>query len=119
MFTLHQKEQSTVAVLDDNDYRMTSVQDALDLLGAVTPLETNKLVLYGHQLPDNFFQLSSGVAGEILQKYTTYHLLVAIVEDTRSYNSSSLQDFVRESNRGTTTFFYPTLEEALEKLHHL
>ena len=64
----------------------------------------------------SFFVLSTGVAGEILQKFINYRFKAAIYGDYTGYTSKPLQDFIRESNRGRDFFFVSTQEAALQKL---
>lgn len=54
------------------------------------------------RLAPEFFRLSTGLAGEVLQKFVTYGYQVAIVGDIAAHvaTSSALRDFVRESNAG-------------------
>ena len=65
---------------------------------------------------EEFFILSSGIAGEILQKFVNYHIKAAIYGDYSHYTSKPLQDFIRESNREKKVCFAGTQEEALERL---
>jgi hypothetical protein len=65
---------------------------------------------------EDFFKLSTGIAGEILQKFVNYNAKVAIVGDYSGYTSKPLHDFIYESNKGTAVFFIGTQDEALEKL---
>ncbi|HEY3951396.1 DUF4180 domain-containing protein [Phenylobacterium sp.] len=59
------------------------------------------------RLGPDFLRLSSGVAGEVLQKLVNYRFQVAILGDTAQAQAASgpLRDFVRESNRGRTVWF--------------
>ncbi len=70
------------------------------------------------RLGDDFFRLSSGIAGEIVQKFVNYHLRLAIVGDIAGYvdESPALRDFVRESNRGDQIWFVNNLEELDQRL---
>jgi hypothetical protein len=65
------------------------------------------VVLPTERLGARFFDLSTGVAGEIVQKFVTYGCRVAIVGDVSAYaaKSGALRDFVRESNRGAHVWF--------------
>lgn len=58
-------------------------------------------------LEDEFFQLRTGIAGAILQKFATYRMRLAIIGDISRYveDSSALRDFVYESNRGDQVWF--------------
>jgi len=64
------------------------------------------------RLDEAFFQLRTRVAGEIVQKFVTYHMGLAIVGDISRHteDSRALRDFVRECNRGTQTWFVPDLD---------
>lgn len=65
---------------------------------------------------EEFFVLSSGMVGEILQKFINYHVRVAIYGDYSQYTSKPLKDFIYESNNGKNFFFVSTREEAIQKL---
>ena len=65
---------------------------------------------------EDFFVLSSGLAGEILQKYINYGGKIAIYGDFSHYTSKPLKDFIYESNKGKDVFFAATKEEAVQKL---
>ncbi len=45
---------------------------------------------------DDFFDLSTRLAGEILQKFINYHVKIAIIGDFSIYTSKSLKDFIYE-----------------------
>ncbi|WP_307797106.1 DUF4180 domain-containing protein [Actinomadura barringtoniae] len=70
------------------------------------------------RLDQAFFQLSSRVAGEIVQKFVTYRMGLAIVGDISRYaeGSKALRDFVRECNRGTQTWFVDDLDALKARL---
>ena len=65
---------------------------------------------------EDFFILSTGVAGEVLQKYINYHVKLAVYGDYSRYTSKPLHDFLYESNQGKDFFFVDTKEEALRRL---
>ncbi len=70
------------------------------------------------RLDADFFQLRSGVAGEIVQKFANYKMLVAIVGDISRYvgESKSLRDFVREANRGDQLWFVANCDDIADHL---
>ncbi|MBS0363643.1 MAG: DUF4180 domain-containing protein [Proteobacteria bacterium] len=70
------------------------------------------------RLGPDFLRLSSGVAGEVLQKLVNYHFQVAVLGDTAAAQAASgpLRDFVRESNRGRTVWFVDDLAALEAKL---
>ena len=73
------------------------------------------------RLGPDFLRLSSGVAGEVLQKLVNYHFQVAVMGDTTEAQAASapLRDFIRESNRGRTVWFVDDLAGLETKLQTL
>ncbi|MFZ5975920.1 MAG: DUF4180 domain-containing protein [Bacillota bacterium] len=116
--TVDEKENSKVAIVHSNEMVITDVQDALDLMATVRHVhECAKIVLAKQNICEDFFDLKTGVAGEILQKFTNYQVKLAIVGDFEGYTSKALKDFIFESNNGSQVFFLPDEQTALEKLH--
>lgn len=68
---------------------------------------------------DKFFILSSGLAGEILQKFINYQFRIAIDGDYSKYTSKPLKDFIYESNNGHDIFFTDSLQMAIYKLSEI
>ena len=91
-----------------------TVQDALDLLATANYRDgaTCLLLEQQHLLPE-FFDLKTGIAGEILQKYTNYGMKLVIIGDFAEVPSKSLSAFILESNRGKQVAFMPNREAAL------
>lgn len=96
---------------------ITDAQSALDVMMSVH-YETGirNIIIPKSLFADQFFILSSGLAGEILQKFVNYQFRVAVYGDYSSYTSKPLKDFIYESNRGRQVFFTDDLQEAVEKL---
>lgn len=91
-------------------------EEGAELVGNLYYAGIECVVIYANQLHADFFDLKTGLAGEVLQKFTNYRLRVAIVGDFRNYSSQSLQDFIYESNKGRQVYFLPSLKEALAAL---
>lgn len=66
-----------------------------------------------HSLADIFFDLRSGLAGEILQKGSNYRKRLMIIGDFTGIESDSLKSFIYESNRGGTVLFVGDLETGI------
>jgi hypothetical protein len=73
---------------------------------------------FRHDNDPQFFQLRTGLAGEILQKFTNYRFVVAIVGDFDVYDSKSLRDFIYECNQGKQVFFAKDQQSALDRLRN-
>lgn len=114
----HLKDNGTdIAVISSDEKLIVDVQTALDLAMTVKyETGTTKIVINKSAVCEDFFILSSGMAGEILQKFTNYHVRMAIYGDYSQYTSKPLKDFIYESNHGNDFFFVLTKEEAIQKL---
>ena len=67
-------------------------------------------------LPDAFFDLSSGVAGELLHRLSVYGIRLAAVVPDPAAHSQPFQDFLREANRGKQFRFFTRREDAVHWL---
>jgi hypothetical protein len=93
-------------------------RDAANLVNTAWEHHARLVVMPIERLGDDFFRLKTRIAGEVIQKFVTYHMRVAIVGDISRYvaESSALRDFVYESNRGDQVWFVTTREELAERL---
>lgn len=105
------------AIVESDGPVIFDPQSALDLLmTAAYETGSKDIVIDKKLVAEDFFILSSGLAGEILQKFVNYGGRIAIVGDYSHYTSKPLRDFIRESNRGRDVFFVPTQQEAVDRL---
>ena len=106
-----------IAVVSGDEVVIVDTQSALDLAMTVK-YETGaeRIVIDKAVICGEFFILSTGMAGEILQKFMNYHVKVAVYGDYSHYTSKPLKDFIYESNHGKDFFFVSTKEEAVQKL---
>jgi hypothetical protein len=93
-------------------------RDAADLISAAWSQQAKLAVIPVERLGDDFFRLKTGIAGEILQRFVTYQLRLAIVGDISRYldESRALRDFVYECNQGVQVWFFPDLESVAKRL---
>ena len=90
---------------------ITDTQSALDLLmSAKYDIGTKNIVISKQLITEDFFVLSTGLAGEILQKFVNYGGRIAIYGGYSHYTSKPLRDFIYESNNGKDVFFVSSLE---------
>lgn len=114
----HLKNNGTdIAVICSEEKLIVDTQSALDLAMTVKhETGAKNIIISKSAVCEEFFTLSSGMAGEILQKFVNYHVRIAIYGDYSPYTSKSLKDFIYESNNGNDFFFVSTKEEAIQKL---
>lgn len=91
-------------------------QDALDLMSEANYRDSWKIIIHEKNVIPAFFDLKTGIAGEILQKFSTYDVQLAVVGNFSKYAGNSLRDFIVESNRLGRINFVNTIEEARERL---
>ena len=106
-----------IAVVSSSEVLITDVQSALDFMATVRyDTECDRMILKKSAICEDFFHLSTKLAGEILQKFINYNVKMAIVGDFSVYASNSLKAFIYESNKGKDIFFLPDENQAIEKL---
>ncbi|MDF2629629.1 MAG: cytoplasmic protein [Symbiobacteriaceae bacterium] len=112
-------EGTDIARVEGSGVVIGEVQDALDLMATVRYHHgCDKAVLDKATITEDFFQLRTGLAGEILQKFTNYGFVVAIFGDFSVYESKALRDFIYESNQGRQVYFAPDQQSAVERLQN-
>ena len=106
-----------LAVVTSAEPVLASVQDALDLMATVE-YETGceRIAIEKSAVAEDFFILSTRLAGDILQKFVNYKKKIAIFGDFSRYTSKPLRDFIYESNAGNDVFFVSSEAEAVERL---
>lgn len=111
---VHEQGGHRTAEVTANGIVVRSAADILDMLGSVFwNDEADALAIYEKHVTTEFFDLSTGIAGEILQKCSKYRFRLALIGRFEKYPSSSLQAFILESNRGRQVVLVSTLQEAL------
>ena len=117
--TIHSitKNNIVCAVIESDTMVITDAQSALDILmTAKYEAATKNIVINKELITEDFFVLSRGLAGEVLQKYINYGGRIAIYGDYSHYTSKPLKDFIYESNKGKDVFFVATKDEAIDIL---
>lgn len=107
-----------VMVLAPDGLPLDTEGAATEILGEAFGLRASTVVIPAERLTDGFFELKTGLAGEIVQKFATYQVQLVIVGDIvdRVADSTSLNAWVSESNRGRQLWFTPTFDEFTERL---
>lgn len=103
-----------IAVVDSTEKLIADAQSALNLMSTVRyEKDCNQVAIKKEAIAEDFFILSTGLAGEILQKFVNYRMQLAVIGDFSGYTSKPLKDFIYESNKGRHIFFVPSEEEAV------
>ena len=108
---------NNISVVNSNELIIKDVQTAIDFIMTIQyETNCNKIALNKNAVVEEFFVLSKGLAGEILQKFINYQIKFAIYGDYSKYTSKPLKDFIYESNNGKDIFFVENEDEAVKVL---
>lgn len=108
--------ESNIGIVISDEIIINNVQDAIDLLGNSYYQGFEKLVIFKHNMNEEFFDLRTGIAGNILQKFSNYRIKLAIVGDFSRYKSKNFNDFIYECNKSGLINFVSSQSEALKML---
>jgi hypothetical protein len=100
-----------VGVLVADTAQVHTLDDVVDLVGNASYQGVAWVAVPADLLPDDFYRLRTGFAGEVMQKFVNYRVGLAVIGDISAHTdaSTALTDLVRESNAGTQVWFLPDL----------
>ena len=106
-----------IAIVNSKTPLITDARSALDFIASVG-CENNvtKIAIHKAAVGEDFFRLSTGLAGEVAQKFVNYGFRLAVIGDFSGYTSKSLRDYMYECNKGRHLYFVKDEGEAIEKL---
>ena len=116
-FTVREWQDVRVLEYSSTGPQLGNAAASLEMIGAARVQNAEWIAIPIERLGEDFFNLRNGVAGEVLQKFVTYQIRVAIVGETSLLNpSKALRDFVIECNRGATQWFVSSMDELKDRL---
>ncbi len=85
--------------------------DGADLLRVAFEAAAGVVACPAGRLDPAFFDLRSGVAGEVLQRFVNYGVVLAVIGPlpAPALTSRAFAALVREANRGTQHWFLPDM----------
>jgi len=113
---IHEQDGEKIAQITSDAIVINNERDALDLMVDPQLCGARKIIIDRKNIIPDFFKLSTRIAGDVLQKFVTYQVKLAIVGDFGNVASESLKAFIYESNRGNQIFFVGDVETAKKKL---
>ncbi|MFC0183272.1 protein of unknown function [Pseudarcicella hirudinis] len=105
-----------IAEIISDNIEINNTQEALDIMANCSYQGADGIILHEKNLIPDFFDLKTGLAGEILQKFSNYRVKLAIVGEFSKYQSKSLKDFIYESNKSGRVYFVNSVTEAKQNL---
>lgn len=109
---IDKSDDAGFAELISDEIIIKETQDALDLMMSARYSEADYLLVKRHQIIPGFFDLKTRIAGDILQKFSTYGAFLAIIGDFSNEKSQSLKDFMMESNKHGRIIFVESIDKA-------
>jgi len=94
--------------------QIASEQDALDVIAACAEHQVQRVLLHASNLSEDFYHLSTGLAGAVLLKFSNYSVKLAAVLTPELVNQGRFKDMALEVNRRDRLFhiFYSRPEAA-------
>jgi hypothetical protein len=114
----YELHRARVLELAPDETRLRTYNDAVEIVGKSLENRATLIVIPVECLDDDFFQLRTRIAGELMQKFVQYRRRLVILGDISRHlaESSALRAFVAESNRGKEAWFLATREELDQRL---
>ncbi|WP_214226403.1 DUF4180 domain-containing protein [Pedobacter sp. B4-66] len=106
---IHQVGDEKIAEVISDEILIKNAEDGLQIMIDLYYQDFDKIIIHENNITPDFFDLKTGIAGELLQKFSNYRLRLVIVGDFSKYDSNSLRDFIYESNKGRQINFLATV----------
>ncbi|MES2765797.1 MAG: DUF4180 domain-containing protein [Bacteroidota bacterium] len=103
-------ENSVTEILEDG----VILKNGQDFLSILYSSPSGKIILKKENIADEFFDLKTGIAGDIFQKASNYQAQLGIVGDFSNVESKSLRDLIYESNKSGKIIFKNSTEEVFD-----
>lgn len=117
-YTLTTIQNVQFLVCSPNGGKLKSERDALDVINETFNEDITWVLIPVEQLTEEFFNLQTGIAGSILQKFVQYRRRLVIMGDISHYieQSRSFNSLVYEMNKGKQVWFLTNQQELTERL---
>lgn len=111
----HHFNTAKIAEVTADDILIHTTEDGLQLMGDLYYQGFDQMILHEKNITPDFFDLKTGIAGEILQKFSNYRMRLYILGEFDKYPGKAIKDFIYESNNGRQINFLNSLEQVKEK----
>lgn len=106
-----------IAVINSDTPIITDGPSVLDFAVNIGyKYDCRNIVVNKAAIGEDFFRLSTGVAGEVVQKFVNYGYRLAIIGDFSAYTSKPLRDYMYECNNGNHLYFVADENAAIGRL---
>jgi hypothetical protein len=95
---------------------LSSAQNALDLVGGCGEYGVSRLLIPEGCLSEDFYNLKTGLAGEVLLKFSNYRIKAAAVIPNETVGKGKFYEFALETNRGRDFRIFQDYQKAVDWL---
>ncbi len=113
---IHNINDTKIAEITSEVVFLKTADDVMEVIGNLYFHDVDKILVHQNNITPDFFDLKTGIAGEMLQKFSNYRFRLAIVGDFTAYSSKSLKDFIFESNKNGRINFVGSKDQAITLL---
>jgi hypothetical protein len=114
--TTHTKNDLQIAELVSDNILIETPEEGSQLIVDLYYQGFDLIIIQAAQLSPSFFNLKTGLAGEVLQKVSNWRIRLAIVGDFNEITGNNMRDFIFESNKGKLVNFLGSTTAVLDKL---
>ena len=93
---------------------LSSEKDAIELVSACISNDTGNLLLHERSVSPDFFNLRTGLAGAVLNKFQIYNIKIALIIEDMELLEGRFGELVMESNKGNEFRVYDSVQAAEE-----
>lgn len=93
---------------------LSSEKDAIELVSACISNDTGSLLLHERSVSPDFFNLRTGLAGAVLNKFQIYNIKIALIIQNMGLLEGRFGEMVMESNKGNEFRVYDSVQTATE-----
>ena len=97
----HDTARGTFLECDPAAGQLATDGDAVELVSACAAHDASRLLLHGTGVVPAFFDLGTGVAGQLLHRFGIYRVRVAVLLAPGQVLGRRFHELVTESNKGT------------------
>ena len=108
------KEKSPIVIAADAEIKIQSYEDIMDALGAC--FGASGILFTSDDLTPEFFDLRTGILGELFQKFTNYRKKVAILLPDFNVYGERFSELAYEHRSHNLIRFFHSKEEAVSWL---
>ena len=102
--------ETRVVIASEANISIKSIQDVPDVIGTV--FGADGLLLTDRELSPEFFDLTTGIAGELFQKCTNYQIRVGLVLENPDAYGERFSELVFEHRNHKLIRFFDSTNEA-------